>query len=186
MKNSPAALLVIDMQLGLVTGAHAENETLRNVNAVIRKARSASAAVAFIQHNHASFEPLMKGGNGWHIHPALEVEDHDIFIEKEASDAFYQTDLEARLKALDVSTVVVTGMQTEYCVDATCRSALSKDLDVVLVTNGHTTGPSHLSAAEIIEHHNIILANLAHPTAVLRAISAADVSFERRPDDGRS
>ncbi len=174
---SKLALLVIDMQLALVTGAFRENEVLAAVQSVIKKARQAQSPIIFIQHNHASFAPLMKGATGWAIHPLLGPEEDDILIEKEASDAFYKTELENQLMKLGATAIAVTGMQTEYCVDTTCRSALSKDLDVVLVADGHTTGPSHLSASEIIEHHNRILASLAHPKAKLCAVASSDISF---------
>ena len=181
MTRSRAGLLIIDMQLGLVTGAHAEKDVLQAVNSLTHRARATHRPVIFVQHNHASFAPLMKGGEGWAIHPDLTVADSDILIEKEASDAFYHTELEAQLHELDVSLVLVMGMQTEYCVDATCRSALSKDFDVTLVEDGHTTGPSHLSASRIIEHHNIILANLAHPNSQLRVRAADEILRSELP-----
>ncbi|MDH3642714.1 MAG: isochorismatase family protein, partial [Gammaproteobacteria bacterium] len=140
-----SAVLVIDMQIGLITGAHHETEVLAAVNLVVGQAREAGVPVIFIQHNHSSFAPLMKNGAGWHIHPDLIRGPDDRAIEKEASDSFYKTGLEPLLESLGASTVVITGMQTEYCVDATCRSALSKDIDVILVADGHTTGPSELS-----------------------------------------
>ena len=65
--HSTTALLVIDMQYGLVTGAHCESAVLETVNMVIRKFRQAEMPVFFIQHNHSSFEPLMKGAKGWQL-----------------------------------------------------------------------------------------------------------------------
>jgi nicotinamidase-related amidase len=119
----------------------------------------------------------MKGGAGWEVHPDLDQQPNDVFIEKRASDAFYQTPLQAQLEEFGMSRVIVTGKQTEYCVDTTCRSALSKDFDVLLIADGHTTGASHLSARGIIEHHNTILTNLAHPNASLRLIPAVELGL---------
>lgn len=175
--SSECALLVIDMQTALVAGAYHEAEVLSAINIAIGNARGARAPVIFIQHNHQSFEPLMRGRDGWQIHPELQREADDLVIEKEASDAFYRTTLEDELKALGITCLVVGGMQTEFCVDATCRAALSRDLDVLLIGDGHTTGPSHLSAAEIINHHNAILPNLAHPGVSIRLQAAADIVF---------
>ena len=166
------------MQVALVTGAHRENEVLEAVNLAIRNARCANVPIIFIQHNHAAFAPMMKGSEGWEIHAALDREVDDLIIEKEASDAFYGTELEKRLVGLGVSIVVISGMQSEYCVDATCRAALSRDLDVVLIADGHTTGPSYLPASDIVAHHNVVLANLAHPRVKLSAIPAAEIDFD--------
>lgn len=177
-QTSRTALLVIDMQNALVNGAFLKNETVSNINLAINKARDADVPIIFIQHNHASFAPMMQSNTGWELHPDLARVTDDLVIEKQASDAFYRTDLEPRLRELESDLLVLCGMQTEYCVDATCRSALSKDFDVVLIADGHTTGGGHLSAENIIAHHNMLLPNLAHPSASLSTIRARDLNFE--------
>ena len=179
--TSTLALVVIDLQLALVTGAYRERELLHTVNGLIARARSNGVPIVFVVHNHASFEPMMRGSKGWAIHPELDKQSGDEIIEKTASDAFYETNLERYLRSHGVSCIIATGMQTEYCVDATCRSALSRNFDVILVADGHTTGPSHLSAEQIIGHHNAVLANLVHPRANLRVVEAAELSFDK-PD----
>jgi len=78
---------------------------------------------------------------------------------------------------------VITGMQTEYCVDATCRSAMSHDLNVLLIADGHTTGDAGMTAKEIIRHHNEILPNLAHPAATLQLVKSSDLMFDDLFDD---
>jgi nicotinamidase-related amidase len=170
--SANAALLIIDMQVALVTGAYQEDEVLDAINHVIRKARDKKLPIFFIQHNHQSFPPLMKSEDGWQIHPSLAWKESDFNIEKEASDSFYETNLEQQLNQMDISLLLVTGMQTEFCVDATCRSALSKDFNIILVEDGHTTGQSHLPADSIIDHHNRILQNLAHPSANLTVVNS--------------
>lgn len=175
--NSASALLIVDMQVALVAGAYGEDAVLTNVQQLIAHARAAGASIIFIQHNHASFEPMMKGNAGWKIHPRLTPEPTDIRIEKEASDAFYGTDLASLLKDLGVNTIVLCGMMTEYCVDASARSALSHDFDVTLVSDAHTTGDSTLTAAEIIAHHNSALPNVVHPTRGIIAMPCAEVTF---------
>jgi nicotinamidase-related amidase len=96
-------------------------------------------------------------------------------IEKTASDALYDTRLQATLQASGVDTLMICGMQAEYCVDATCRSALSHGFDVVLLSVCHTTGDSTLTAAQVIQHHNALLANLAHPDHRIVVAWSADV-----------
>ncbi len=172
-----SALLIIDMQTALVAGAFNEAAVLSAINTTIHRARSAGAPVIFIQHNHHSFEPLKKGNSGWAIHPVLERLDGDLVIEKEASDAFYETQLHSELTRLGATRVAICGMQTEFCVDATARAALSHEFDVVLISDAHTTGPSHLPAADIINHHNSVLPNLAHPRFSIRTTEAANLQF---------
>lgn len=163
------------MQIALVTGAHREEEVLQAIKNIILKARSAKVPIVYIQHNHASFCPMMKGEPGWQIHPAIAPEPGDKVIEKQASDAFYGTGLATMLLDMGVRTAILSGMQTEYCIDATARSALSNEFDVVLLTDCHTTGDSGLKAEQVIAHHNAILPNLVHPSATISAISSAKI-----------
>lgn len=172
---SKAAVLVVDVQIGLVTGAYAEKEILENINQTIRRLRKSNGVVVFIQHCHSTYEPMMIGNSGWELHPSLDVKDDDFFVEKEASDSFYETTLHDVLSANDIGHVYVIGLQTEFCVDATCRSALSKGYSVTLVSDAHTTGDSHLSAAVIIDHHNRVLLNLAHPKRKIDVKSSGEI-----------
>ena len=158
------ALLVIDVQTALVTGAYHEDEVISVINQAIEKHRSRNDLIIFIQHCHSSYEPMMKGNPGWQVSEKLKREDQDHFIEKTASDSFYNTALAKLLSDNGVEHVSITGLQTEFCVDTTCRSALSHGFGVTLISDGHTTGDAHQPAAKTIEHHNLILANLAHPT----------------------
>ena len=164
------AVLVIDVQIALVTGAHKENEILAAINQVITTTRDRKGVVVFIQHCHSTYEALKKGSPGWSVHPSLHSVNGDIYVEKEASDSFYMTDLDGALRANDVDHVVVTGLQTEYCVDTTCRSALSKGYAVILISDAHTTGDAHLPAQDVIDHHNEILANVAHPVQNIKVV----------------
>lgn len=175
-------LLVIDMQRALLEGAFQASVVLDNVADLTRRARAAGAPVVYVQHNHASFEPLKKGNPGWEIHPRLEPQPGDLVLEKEASDAFYGTDLASTLRDHGISELVVCGMMTEYCVDASARSALSHDFDVILASDAHTTGDSRLDASEIIAHHNALLPNVVHPTRRIRTQASSEISFDTPHD----
>lgn len=171
------ALLVIDMQSALVAGAYREKAVLAALSGTISRGRKAGLPIIFVQHNHASFAPMQQGAPGWQLHPDLAAADSDLRVEKTASDAFYQTSLQQELEQLGVDTLIMAGMQTEYCVDATARRALSQGFDVILLGDCHTTGDAALSAAEIITHHNLTLANLAHPDHTITVLDSTALSF---------
>lgn len=110
----------------------------------------------------------------------------DVVIGKTATDAFYRTDLAAVLAERQVGTVVLTGVATDYCVDATARAALSHGLDVVLVSDGHAPAAdgdpgAGLTAEQVVAHHNHVLGRAVHPGGTLRLLAAADVVFRARP-----
>jgi nicotinamidase-related amidase len=118
---------------------------------------------------------MMRGAPGCRIHPDIEPKAGDHVLEKKASDAFYETGLKELLHGLNVRTIVLAGMQTEFCVDATVRSALSHEFDVVLLSDCHTTGDSTLPAEQIIAHHNSLLPRVVHPKASVRTVSSSGI-----------
>jgi len=91
------------------------------------------------------------------------------------------TSLDSELRRLAVTHLIVAGMQTEYCVDTTCRRAISLGFDVTLVADGHTTSGGLLPAADVIRHHNSVLPRLAHPDHHVTVVAGRDVRFEEDP-----
>ena len=174
---SSTALLIIDVQIAVVGGAYREAETLDRIADMAARARAAGAPVIYLQHCHDRYAPMTKGAEGWAIHPAVAPEPRDIVVEKAASDGFYQTDLAAELEQLGVRRIVVCGLQTEFCVDATTRAALSRGYDVILAADAHTTGDAVTPAQTTIDHHNYALGNLAHPHHRVEVRPSAQVSF---------
>lgn len=172
------ALIVIDPQVGLLEGAYRVDETLTALAEALRRAREAKALVIFLRHNHATFAPLMAGSPTCEIHSMVSPEPHEVIIDKTASDGFWETNLQRCLDEAGVRCVVIGGLQTEFCVDATCRAALSKGYDVTLIADGHTTGDAVTDAATTIRHHNYALTHLAHPRQRVIATRAEELVFE--------
>lgn len=170
------ALLVIDLQVALVERAFERDAVIERVAALARQARAAGASVVFVQHEHPHYAPMRAGADGWRIVEGL-VQDGDVTVRKEAADAFSGTRLREELDARGVTRLVVTGMQTEQCVNATCRVASSLGYGVVLVSDAHTTFDDELPADRIIAHHNRALAEAPHPERPIEVRPARDVTF---------
>lgn len=155
-----AALLIIDVQVGIIEGFHAYrgHEVLEQINALRTKAGASNTPVIYIQHDGTEGDPLEVGSDGWQLHPAIKPREEDLIIRKRASDSFFETTLQRELEARGVKHLVVTGCMTEYCVDTTVRRAVSSGYDVSLVSDAHTTIDNKLlTAAQIIAHHNALL-----------------------------
>ena len=157
------ALLVIDVQEGSFTipGAKIDGtgEFLSRVADLISGARRVGMPVVYSQFCGPPDTPMARGQPGNKIHSAVAPLDGDIVVQKDDSDAFLRSDLQAALDRLGVRTLIICGMQSEFCVDATCRSAYGLVYDVVLVADAHATSDSHyLNAKQIIDHHNATLA----------------------------
>jgi nicotinamidase-related amidase len=171
------ALLVIDVQMfgfGKDSPVHAGELLLANIGGLIARARAAGVPVIYVQHCGAAGEIDEPGAPAWEIHPAIAPAEDEPVVQKRHPDAFQETTLLQELESRDVKRLVVAGMQTEYCVDTTCRRAYSLGYDVVLAEDAHSTWDTeNLTAPQIIAHHN---ATLGGWFVTLKA--ARDITFE--------
>lgn len=153
------ALMIIDTQKALfenkTTPLYNEEELLVILQTLIEKARANRMPILYIQHTESDGD-FMKDTATWAIHKAIKPMADDYVIEKTSWDAFYETSLDETLQALDITHLIVTGMQTEYCLDTTLRCGYSKGYSFTVVEDGHSTMDGYLKASEIIEHHNRI------------------------------
>ena len=160
MNGKNTALLIIDVQIGSFLEAeliYKGNELLKNIQFLISKARIEQASIFFTKHNGKTGTLTKKGNPGWEIHPSIPPLKEDVIIEKDYPDSFQQTDLQQQLVTRKISRIIITGIQSEICVDATCRRAFSQGYEVILVEDGHSTYNSNiLNASQIINHHNNI------------------------------
>jgi len=150
--SNHTALLVVDVQVGLVEKpVYAAEAVLERIAGLIDRARAAGAPVVYVQDKDV-------GGIGtreWQIHPAVAPRPGDIVLRKAWSDSFYETGLRAELEARGVGNLVIVGMQTEACVDMTCRRAIALGYCVTLAADAHTTTDHEiLPAQKSIEYHN--------------------------------
>lgn len=175
-----AALLVIDVQRGLVDGCEEDwEDALPVIAEQVQRARAAGAPIVFVQHRGASdSHPLHVDAPGFPLHPTVRADPDDLRVHKTWSDAFAETDLREKLGRTGATRLVITGAQTEFCVDATVRRAASLGYDVDLVADGHTTSDNGtLSRAQIIAHHNLTLAHLVCPGATIRVLAADELDW---------
>jgi nicotinamidase-related amidase len=130
------ALLVIDVQNGVIDGAHAREAVVANIGALVEKARREQVPVVWVQHFS---DELAKGSDKWRIVPELKPGAAEPLIEKAYGDAFEDTSLEAQLSDLGVGRLVVTGAQTDACIRSTLHGAFTRGYDVTLASDAHTT-----------------------------------------------
>ncbi|MFX0182524.1 MAG: cysteine hydrolase family protein [Candidatus Hodarchaeota archaeon] len=156
-----SALLIMDMQLGNFLDPNPiynGNDLISKIKSLIIKMRSAQGLIIYIQNSGGKGDPDEFGTPGWKIHPAIAPRIGDQLIEKRTPDAFHETNLQELLDSYRIKEVIIAGLQTEYCIDTTCRSACSRGFKVILVKDGHSTwDSSHLTAQQIIDHHNDVL-----------------------------
>lgn len=172
------ALLIIDVQQALCTGEYACFEierVIENINGLSAKARGAGIPVILIQHEEMG-DLLQHGSEGWQLAESLKTSPQDLRVRKTNRDSFYQTHLQAQLQDLGIDRLIICGLQTDYCVNATVRQALKLGYDVVLAADAHSTvANGNVAAEDIIAEHNTDLAHLTGPVARIDVMPASEI-----------
>jgi nicotinamidase-related amidase len=157
------ALVIIDMQVASFADGtkHDVSGVIHRINLLSRFVREARGIVVFIQHDGSDHEQLVPNTPGWQVLPTLETHPLDVFVRKTMNDAFAGTLLNDELLNVSARTLGIAGWATDYCVDSTVRSAVSRGFRVVVPSDAHTVSDrTHLTAQQIIDHHNRTWAGL--------------------------
>jgi nicotinamidase-related amidase len=171
------ALVVIDVLVGIFTlpvPVDRPDEFLSVVAELLARARLAGAPVVHVQHCGPPGSRFAQGADTRHIHARALPRDGEPIVSKVHPDAFQSTTLEAVLREVEASKLVMCGFATEACVDSTVRSAYARGFSVELASDGHTTTANPiLDAKAIIAHHNFVLARFA------KVLPHTDIAFDR-------
>ena len=168
---SETALLILDVQIGVVADV-AQTETLfATINRLREKARAQNAPVIYVQDIDVE-------GPDFAIHPAVAPTADDSIIRKAGNDAFFETSLQETMERLGIKHLVITGCKTDRCIDSTCRIIGNLGYDATLVKEGHSTSDNNvLRADQIIAHHNHVLNGFGVRTHGTLVRSVEEIEF---------
>ncbi len=177
--NRPnTALLVIDVQNGVVGEAHDRDNVVANIATLIDKARAAGVDVVWIQHNS---DELPTGSERWQYVPELVRRESEPLVQKAYGDSFEETDLEAVLAERGVGALLISGAQTDECIRSTLHGAIARGYDATLVGDAHTTEDLTPFGApppdKVIAHTNLYWQNHQAPGRTAGTVSTDDVDF---------
>jgi nicotinamidase-related amidase len=155
VKQTACALLVIDMQQGAFDGVrlppiHRASDLLERVEQLLAAARGSLTPVIHVQHCDEAGQAFEQGTPHWLFHPRVAPLPGEVVIQKRASSAFEGTQLQEVLEQWGTGTVVVCGLQSEFCVSNTSKSALALGLQVQVAADAHSTWPSAGRSAQHI------------------------------------
>jgi nicotinamidase-related amidase len=163
MNNLPnRALIVIDVQqlffMDPSNLVHHSAELVANLNKLIAKFRETGEPIIFVRHNEADEGGLNLGSDRWEVCSHLDAREDDVYVEKTHADSFYKTNLTEVLESLNVDSLVLAGLQTDFCVDSTCRSAFGRGYKTTLVSDAHSTYDNQfMTAGETIAYHTNLI-----------------------------
>ena len=177
--NRPnTALLVVDVQNGVVEGAHERDTVVANVGRLVEQARQERVPVVWVQH---SDEQLARESDDWRIVPELQPGEAEPRVEKHYGDSFEDTTLETVLSDLGVGRLVVVGAQTDECIRSTLHGAVVRGYDATLVSDAHTTEDLSAWGApppdKVIAHTNLYWGGHSAPGRTAGTVATRDVDF---------
>ena len=180
LPNRPrTALIVIDVQNGVVDGAPKRDDVVANINSLVSQARAERVPVIWVQHNDD--EDMPRGSAAWELVPELARDDSEPLVHKQYGDSFEATDLESLLAERAVGQLIVTGAESDACIRSTLHGAFTRGYDVTLVGDAHTTSDKTQWGAPppeaVITHTNLYWRYQSAPGRTAGTVDSAEVAF---------
>jgi nicotinamidase-related amidase len=174
-----SALLVIDVQNGVVGEAHERDHVVANVGTLVGKAREAGVDVVWVQHNSDDLQP---DSESWQIVPELDRDGSEPVVQKAYADSFEETELESVLAERGVGRLFVAGAQTDECIRSTLHGAIVRGYDATLVADAHTTEDLSEYGAptpdKVITHTNLYWQYHTAPGRTAGTVTTSDIEFD--------
>ncbi|MFP7761689.1 cysteine hydrolase family protein [Marisediminicola sp. LYQ85] len=173
---SSTALLVIDLQVGVVADCVDASGVVNRTAALVDRARENDVPVIWVQ-DHADFP---EESEGWMLAPPLQRRPDEPLVRKTYRDSFADTDLADVLAEREVTRLVVAGAQSDFCIRTTTQAAAARGFDVTLVSDAHTTVDAEhdgttISAQQIVAHTNMYFRGLRYPGLQFGTATHAEV-----------
>jgi nicotinamidase-related amidase len=176
--RTKTALMVIDVQKGVVAEAHDRDAVVANIGKLVDKARVEGVPVVWVQH---SDDDMPKGSESWEYIDELKRDESEPLVHKTYGDSFEDTDLEEVLAKAGVGRLIVSGAQTDACIRSTIHGAFARGYDVTLVGDAHTTEDLSRWGApppdQVIAHTNLYWKYQDAPGRTAGVVDTDDVSF---------
>jgi nicotinamidase-related amidase len=179
-EGNTGVLMVVDVQVGVMSGTWDAPPIVRNVARAVERARAQGVPVIWVQH---SDDELAYGSPAWQWAPELQPAEGEPVIHKRFNSAFEETALEEHLARLGATHIVLAGAATNWCIRATAYGALDRGYDLTLVKDAHTTGTimfddgTRIDAADIILELNIGMTWVNYPGRKNGTAAAEEVDF---------
>ncbi len=142
-------LLVIDTQK-LITNEklYMFHTFVANVKEIINKSRENKIEVIYVRHDDGDGGELVKGTEGFEIYEEFKLLKGEKIFDKKFNSAFKETGLLEYLKNKDEKEIIIVGLQTDYCIDATIKCGFEHGFNIIVPNNANTTVDNEFMTAE--------------------------------------
>ncbi|MGL5379352.1 cysteine hydrolase family protein [Clostridium sp.] len=154
-------LLVIDTQKLITNNALYEfDRFVSNVKKLINNARENNIEVIYVRHDDGQDSDLTKGTDGFEIYEDFKPINDEKIFDKNVNSAFKGTGLLEYLKDKGETEIIITGLQTDYCIDATVKCGFEHGFKVIVPAYANTTvSNKFMSSEESYKYHNEFMWN---------------------------
>lgn len=154
-------LLVVDTQnLITNTGLYKFHLFESRVKELIKKARTNGIEVIYVRNDDGEGSELTKGTEGFEIYNEFKPANGEMIFDKYANSSFNGTGLLEYLRKKEEDTIIVVGLQTDYCIDATIKCGFEHGFKMIVPANTNSTFNNDFMTAEMAyEYYNNFMWN---------------------------
>lgn len=154
-------LLVVDTQKAITNSKLYQFELFEsNVKKLIHQARYNGIEVLFVRHDDGIGNELTKGNDGFEIYNGFQPTDDEIIFDKNVNSSFKDTGLLEYLKKKGENTIIIVGLQTDYCIDATIKTGFEHGFKMIVPANTNSTFDNkYMSAEQTYSYYNEFMWN---------------------------
>ena len=149
-------LIVVDMQKGLVDeDLYAFDTFTERTTQLVDAARKNHVEVIFVQHDAGPNSGMSIGDEAFEIIDRIApVEGEKVFI-KTINSCFGNKDFKQYLKQQTDKRLMIIGLQTNYCIDATVKSAFERGYSVIIPEGTNSTFDNdYMSGETTVRYYN--------------------------------
>lgn len=154
-------LLVVDTQKLITNNRLYQFELFEaRVKELITKARKNGVEVIFVRHDDGAGNELTKGTDGFEIYDGFKPVSGEIIFDKTVNSVFRDTGLLEYLRKKEEDTVIIVGLQTDYCIDATIKAGFEHGLKMIVPEHTNSTFDNqYMSAEQTCKYYNEFMWN---------------------------
>ena len=149
-------LLVVDAQTLITTpDLYAYDRFVDTVSQLIRAARQHGVEVLYIRHDDGPDAALTPGKPGYDVYEAFAPLPGERVYDKRVNSPFRDTGLLEYLRSVGETQLMVCGLQTDFCIDATIKCGFEHGFRMIVPAYGNTTVENaYMSGEESYRYHN--------------------------------